>query len=233
MKKHPIAGARERARSLPRDMTDAEKSVWRILRLYQIDGHRLRRQSAFGALHCRFCLPQRAPQLSKLTAANTKGRRRRKQSEPASCKTRGTGFYAAGTTRCCRTWKACVRRSPKPCGVTPSQPSPIEGEGFDNILDQRLRWPDGHASYLPTMSTHTVAEANNQLSKLIDRALRGEGIVITRRGQPVVELKPLRPVPRPIAEADIEWLRARRVGRSMPRTDAGTLVSEMRDEGEK
>ncbi len=53
------------------------------------------------------------------------------------------------------------------------------------------------------MSTHTVAEAKNQLSKLIDRALKGEGIVITRRGQPVVELKPVRPVPRPIAEADI------------------------------
>jgi hypothetical protein len=40
-------------------------------------------------------------------------------------------------------------------------------------------------------------------------------------------------VPRPIAEADIEWLRARRVGRTLPKTDAGTLVSEMRDEGEK
>ena len=83
------------------------------------------------------------------------------------------------------------------------------------------------------MSTHTVAEAKNQLSKLIDRALRGEGIVITRRGQPVVELKPVRRVPRPIAEAYIEWLRARRVGRTMPETDAGTLVSEMRDEAEK
>ena len=54
------------------------------------------------------------------------------------------------------------------------------------------------------MSTHTVAEAKNQLSKLIDCALKGEGIVITRRGQPVVELKPARPVPRPIAEADID-----------------------------
>jgi prevent-host-death family protein len=88
-------------------------------------------------------------------------------------------------------------------------------------------------SYLPTMSTHTVAEAKNQLSKLIDRALKGEGIVITRRGQPVVELKPVRPVPRPIAEADIEWLRARRVGKTMPQTDVGTRVSEMRDEGER
>ncbi len=111
----------------------------------------------------------------------------------------------------------------------------FEGQRFDSTpLIRRLAlagWPCD--SYLPTMSTHTVAEAKNQLSKLIDRALKGEGIVITRRGQPVVELKPVRPVPRPIAEADIEWLRARRVGRTMPETDAGTLVSEMRDEAER
>jgi very-short-patch-repair endonuclease len=48
MKKHPVAGAQERARSLRRDMTDAEKSVRRILRLYQIDGHRFRRQVPLG-----------------------------------------------------------------------------------------------------------------------------------------------------------------------------------------
>jgi len=83
------------------------------------------------------------------------------------------------------------------------------------------------------MSIHSVAEAKNQLSKLIDRALKGEGIVITRRGEPVVELKPVRPAPRPITEADIEWPRARRVGRTMPKTDAGKLVSDMRDEGER
>ena len=33
-------------------------------------------------------------------------------------------------------------------------------------------------------------------------------VVITRRGQPVIQLKPMRPPPRPITEADIEWLRA-------------------------
>lgn len=82
------------------------------------------------------------------------------------------------------------------------------------------------------MSTHSVLEAKSQLSKLIDRALKGEGIVITRRGQPVVELKPVRPPPRPITDADIEWRRARRVGRAMPKTDAATLVRQMRDEGE-
>jgi prevent-host-death family protein len=83
------------------------------------------------------------------------------------------------------------------------------------------------------MSTHSVAEAKNQLSKLIDRALKGEGVVITRRGQPVVELKPVRPAPRPLTETDIEWLRANRVGKTMPKTDAATLIRQMRDEGEK
>ena len=91
------------------------------------------------------------------------------------------------------------------------------------------------AGYLSCMTTHSIAEAKNQLSQLIDRALEGEPVVITRRGEPVVELKPIRPAPRPITpgpitKADIEWLRARRVGRTPAKTDAGTLVSQMRDE---
>jgi hypothetical protein len=45
-------------------------------------------------------------------------------------------------------------------------------------------------------------------------------------------LKPVRPAPRPITEADIEWLPANLVGRKMPEIDAGPLVSDMRDEGE-
>jgi prevent-host-death family protein len=83
------------------------------------------------------------------------------------------------------------------------------------------------------MSTHGVAEAKNQLSKLIGRALKGEAVVITRRGEPGIELKPVRPPPRPITEADIEWLRARRLGRAPAKTDAATLIRKMRDEGEK
>ena len=84
------------------------------------------------------------------------------------------------------------------------------------------------------MTTHSIAEAKNQLSKLIDRALRGEPVVITRRGEPVVELKPVRPAPRPITgaitRADIEWLRARRAQLPYCDSDAGTFVSQMRDE---
>jgi len=80
------------------------------------------------------------------------------------------------------------------------------------------------------MSTHSVAEAKNQLSKLINRALKGEGIVITRRGQPVIEFKPVRPPPRPITEADIEWLRKMRAQLPSCKTDAATLIRQMRDE---
>ena len=41
------------------------------------------------------------------------------------------------------------------------------------------------------MSSHRVAEAKNKLSLLIERALEGEEIVITRHGHPVVLLKPV------------------------------------------
>jgi prevent-host-death family protein len=78
------------------------------------------------------------------------------------------------------------------------------------------------------MSKHSVAEAKNRLSELIDRALKGEEVVITRHGTEVVELRPMRPVPRPLTHEDIDRLAARRVGR-MP--DA-TLIRRMRDEEE-
>jgi antitoxin (DNA-binding transcriptional repressor) of toxin-antitoxin stability system len=80
------------------------------------------------------------------------------------------------------------------------------------------------------MSTHSVAEAKNHLPELIDRALKGELVVITRHGHPVVELKAVPPPPRRITQADINWLDAHRVGVKQPLEDAGTLVSRMRDE---
>ena len=81
------------------------------------------------------------------------------------------------------------------------------------------------------MSTHSVAEAKSQLSDLIDRAIGGEAIVITRHGHAVVELKPVaKQAPRPITDTDIEWLDSQRVGKRAPRKNAGALVSKMRDE---
>ena len=77
----------------------------------------------------------------------------------------------------------------------------------------------------------TVAEAESRLSDLIDRALAGEGVVITREGQPVVELKPVQPrMARTVTAADLDWLAARRVGTTPPGEDAGAFISRMRDE---
>ncbi len=83
------------------------------------------------------------------------------------------------------------------------------------------------------MSTHSVAEAKNKLSELIDRALEGEGVVITRHGHPVVELRPITPPGRPVSDEDLDWIAKRRVGRPMPDMDAGTLVSKLRDEWDR
>jgi prevent-host-death family protein len=75
------------------------------------------------------------------------------------------------------------------------------------------------------------SEAQERLPELVDRALKGESVIISRDGQPAVELKPIAKlaVPRRVTQDDIEWLKARRVGRKM-REDAGTFVSRMRDE---
>ncbi len=83
------------------------------------------------------------------------------------------------------------------------------------------------------MSTHSVAEAKNKLSELINRALSGEGIVITRHGHPVVELKPVQPPPKLTTEADLEWLRAQRAKLPPSDVDAATFVRQMREEGEE
>ena len=48
----------------------------------------------------------------------------------------------------------------------------------------------------------SVVEAKNNLSALIDRALAGEVIIITRHGTSVVTLKPIKPKPPRINPAD-------------------------------
>ncbi len=83
------------------------------------------------------------------------------------------------------------------------------------------------------MGTHSVAEAKNRLPELIDRALEGEDVVITRHGRPVVELKPIPEAARCVSPEDLDWLAARRIGRLSPAENAGSLVSRMRDEEER
>jgi prevent-host-death family protein len=59
------------------------------------------------------------------------------------------------------------------------------------------------------VTAYSVAAAKNTLPKLIDRALQGEEVVITRHGKAVVELKPTAPGPA-ASTASYAWLRARR-----------------------
>jgi antitoxin (DNA-binding transcriptional repressor) of toxin-antitoxin stability system len=58
-------------------------------------------------------------------------------------------------------------------------------------------------------------------------------VVITRHGRPVVELRAIPQPARPISPADLDWIAERRVGLRTAKIDAGTLVSQMRDEGER
>jgi prevent-host-death family protein len=84
------------------------------------------------------------------------------------------------------------------------------------------------------MARYSVATTKNNLSSLIDKALAGEEVVITRHGKPTVVLKI---VPADTPKIDIEkrreWderLRALRESLpSMPESEVGT-VREMRDE---
>lgn len=83
------------------------------------------------------------------------------------------------------------------------------------------------------MSSYSVADAKNKLSELIDRALKGEGVVITRHGAPVVELRPVAAQERIVTQADLDWLAAHRFHPKRPPTLEGPeLVRAMRDEDE-
>ena len=75
--------------------------------------------------------------------------------------------------------------------------------------------------------TYSVAEAKARMSELLDRAQKGEKVVITRRGEPVVQLAPVRMV-----KPGIDFARLRALRATMPKagTPAARLVRQMRDE---
>lgn len=81
------------------------------------------------------------------------------------------------------------------------------------------------------MSTYSVAEAKAKFSALIEEAAAGAPVIITKHGQPIVEMKPVanKLRPGPMTQADLDWLAKRRVGRKTG-LNAGELVSKMRDE---
>jgi len=80
------------------------------------------------------------------------------------------------------------------------------------------------------MSTYALAQAKDQLSRLVDEALAGEPVTITRHGKPVVCLTPSAPAPKALTRGDLETMRRRRALRPGRGGDSATLVREMRDE---
>jgi prevent-host-death family protein len=81
------------------------------------------------------------------------------------------------------------------------------------------------------MGKHSVAEAKSHLSSLIDRALDGDEVIITRHGTPVVEIRPVVKQARVLTHEAIEWLDANRVVPQRPATqNAAEIIRQMRDE---
>ena len=83
------------------------------------------------------------------------------------------------------------------------------------------------------MSTYSVADAKAGLPRLIDKALGGEEVIISRHGRPVAELRPMttaaarRPSP-----ASYAWLQARRRQRPGVGLTSVELLDQLYDERE-
>jgi antitoxin (DNA-binding transcriptional repressor) of toxin-antitoxin stability system len=56
--------------------------------------------------------------------------------------------------------------------------------------------------------------------------------MITRHGHPVVLLKPVVKPAREVTQGDLDWLAEHRIGRVAPSQDAGSLLTNLRDEEE-
>ena len=80
------------------------------------------------------------------------------------------------------------------------------------------------------MSRYSVADAKNNLPRLIDKALEGEEVVITRHGKPVVELRPATAAR--TLNVDYNWLRKRRDSRPASPIDSVSLLNSLYESDE-
>jgi len=78
------------------------------------------------------------------------------------------------------------------------------------------------------MGAYSLAQAKQQLDRLVEEALTGEVVSIIRDGQIVVTLTPAAPTP--YDALYLEEMRKRALSRPSLGGDAVTLVREMRDE---
>ena len=80
------------------------------------------------------------------------------------------------------------------------------------------------------MTTYSVADAKASLPSLIDKALEGDEVIITRHGRPVAELRPSqRPAPAN-STSSYAWLVSRRKGRKPVGVSSVELLNQLYDE---
>ena len=77
------------------------------------------------------------------------------------------------------------------------------------------------------MTIYSVADAKNGLPKLIDRALDGEEVVISRHGRSIVELRPHIVAIAREASGTYDWLRRRRDERRGLNVDSVQLLNSL------
>ena len=80
------------------------------------------------------------------------------------------------------------------------------------------------------MSTYSLAQAKDNLSRLVEEALTGERVTITRHGKRVVDLTPCAPTPKPLTDEYLADMQRRAMARPSLGRDSVALVREMRDE---
>jgi very-short-patch-repair endonuclease len=142
MKKYPALGAHARARSLRQNMTEADRRVWQRLRSRQMHGYRFRRQVPIGRYIADFvCHDARL-------IVEIDGGQHDPSSSPEAAR---SGFLQNEGYRILRFWNNEVLANldgvhatiaDALAGITPTPPSPIEGEG----LITRFRPLDGGGS---------------------------------------------------------------------------------------
>ena len=83
------------------------------------------------------------------------------------------------------------------------------------------------------MPSYSVVDAKNNLSALIDRAMSGEVVTITRHGTAVAELGPPRRQAHAVTSSDVALLESLRVVPKQRQTiSSAELVRAIRDETE-
>jgi prevent-host-death family protein len=83
------------------------------------------------------------------------------------------------------------------------------------------------------MTTYSVAEAKNRLPALIDKAIEGEEVVITRHGKPVAELRPRGQRNAKSSRAMLEWLWSRTKARRASGITSVELLDQMYEDDDE